>query len=287
MAGPVTQQDAWKGQQGDTWVRLQPVFDAMIGQVGLVALDAADVQAGERVVDVGCGAGTSTMELARRVWPGKDVAGLDISPGLLDLARNRAKAANLDHIEFSEIDARAAPAPAILFDLMFSRFGVMFFDDPAAAFANLRCWIRPGGRLTFVCWGPRKENTWVMLPMSVARNQIDVPRVDPRTPGPFAFEDPDYINEFLTGAGFRNVGISPWKGDLAVGGSGASREQAADFYIEGTMLASLIAEHRPDMGRIRNDLLSALGDFETPDGIQIPGHAWIVTAKIWEFSDRD
>jgi SAM-dependent methyltransferase len=280
MAEPVTQKDAWRGGQGDTWVRLQPLFDAMIGQIGLAALQAADPQPGERVVDVGCGAGETTMELARRVRPGKEVVGLDISPGLLEHARARAKAADLEYIAFTEADASEAVAPPAPYDLMFSRFGVMFFDDPAAAFTNLYGWLRPGGRLTFACWGPRKENTWVMLPMGIARNHFEVPRVDPRTPGPFAFEEPEYIAEFLMAAGFDEVGIGAWAGDLAVGGAGASAEQAADFYMEGTMLAGLIEANQPDTAAIRRDLLAALADYETPSGIQVPGKAWIVTASV-------
>ncbi|MFM8411336.1 MAG: class I SAM-dependent methyltransferase, partial [Alphaproteobacteria bacterium] len=152
-SGPNAEQiDYWNDMAGPKWVALQESLDRQIGPLGAAAMAAADLQPGERVLDVGCGCGATSIELARRVAPGGAVLGVDVSTVMLEAARAAAGRAGAEGLEFANADAQTAPLTPAGFDVVFSRFGVMFFADPTAAFANLRRALRPGGRLAVVCW---------------------------------------------------------------------------------------------------------------------------------------
>ena len=181
----------WNGENGRRWVENQDRLDRMLATYGQALGRAADPAAGDHVLDVGCGAGATTFDMAARVGPSGRVVGLDISAPLigraLDLAAERT-ARREGAVEFRLADAALADfAPD--FDRIVSRFGVMFFDDPAAAFANLRGALKPGGRLVFVCWRGAAENDWTRLPMSAIRHLASTPSPDPEAPGPFSFGD--------------------------------------------------------------------------------------------------
>ena len=164
----------------------------------------------ERVLDGGCGGGQTMLALAQRVGSKGVVVGLDISRPMLEIARRRPLPAGACRPDFREADVQSDDLGAEVFDAAFSRFGVMFFSDPIAAFANVRSALKPGGRITFVCWRPFQENAWMRIPMEAAQPFLDpTPVMDPLAPGPFAFADPDRVHSILSSAGFDKVTVEP------------------------------------------------------------------------------
>src|SRR5437764_11189938 len=178
----------WNGQSGERWVAYQARLDAMLAVFGQAAIEAAAPAAGERVLDVGCGAGASSLALAARVGAGGQVLGVDISEPLI--ARARALTPQDTPVLFRVADASSAELPEGAFDILFSRFGVMFFDDPTGAFAHMRRALKPGARVAFVCWRGMAENDWVRLPSGAIKGIVPpTAPPDPEAPGPFSFGD--------------------------------------------------------------------------------------------------
>jgi len=178
---------------GQRWVEYQESLDRFWHVPGDAAIKRAGVRVGEGVIDVGCGCGASTLELARLVGPTGSVLGLDVSKAMLARARERARGQRLVNVEFAHADA-STYAFAGDRDVVFSRFGVMFFREPIAAFTNLRRALGPGGRLTFVCFGDRELNTWWTVPVAAASTVVaPPPPTPPREPGPFALAEEGYI----------------------------------------------------------------------------------------------
>ena len=196
----------WNDRAGQTWTRLQDRMDRLLEPIATLALEAADVAQNERVIDVGCGCGATILELARRVGPGGQVTGLDVPEPMTARARERIAAAGLTNARIIVGDASTQPLPAQSADLLFSRFGVMFFDDPASAFAHLRQAIRPEGRLLCAAWRVFADNPWFRVPMEAARGLIPPqPPIEPHAPGPFAFADDARTEGLMTKAGWRDV----------------------------------------------------------------------------------
>jgi len=191
----------WNEIGGPTWVRLHAQTEAQLEIFGRAGLERAGVAPGERVLDVGCGAGATSIELGRRVGPSGQVLGVDISGPLLDVARGAAD--GLAHVAFERADASAAELPQGAFDLLFSRFGIMFFADPPAAFAHMRRAIRPGGRLCVVCWRAAEHNPWITVPLRAIAPHVARAPSDPEAPGPLAFADEARVRRILESAGDR------------------------------------------------------------------------------------
>jgi ubiquinone/menaquinone biosynthesis C-methylase UbiE len=199
----VLKPDTWEGAKGDLWVRRQRENDAFLEPFGEAALRRAWVAAGERVIDVGCGCGATTLALARAVGSDGLVTAVDVSAAMLDVARERARRANLEErIAFVCADAAThafVPGGA---DALYSRFGVMFFAEPTGAFANLRRAMRRGGRLAFVCWQRDEDNAWKWLPFTAALTVLPAPAPrNPEAPGGASFASPERVQRILGGAG--------------------------------------------------------------------------------------
>ncbi|HLG01741.1 MAG TPA: methyltransferase domain-containing protein, partial [Acidimicrobiia bacterium] len=184
------QAEYWDGPGGEHWVAEAYRYSRMTGPLGEVLVEAADPQPGERVLDVGCGMGATTLAAAERVLPGGSALGVDLSGPMLAVARERANRGGLTHVAFEQADAQVRPFDPGSFDLAISRFGVMFFDDPNAAFANLGRALRSGGRLEFVCWQGLFDNEWLAVPVAAALQHVPVPEMgEPGAPGPFSLAD--------------------------------------------------------------------------------------------------
>ena len=195
------QVDYWNTGAGPVWAELQDMLDRQLDPLGRAAQQALDVAPGERVLDIGCGCGHTTLALAEAASPNGQVLGVDISGPMLAVARGRA--ATNPVIRFIEADAQTADLPSGAFDAAYSRFGVMFFADPAAAFGNIRRAVRAGGRLGFVCWRAFSENLWMRGPAEAAAAFLpSAPAPDPEAPGPFAFADPSRVRRILEEAGW-------------------------------------------------------------------------------------
>jgi len=191
----------WNGVGGRTWVVRQSHTDTTLAPASEALLAFAAPRAGERVLDVGCGCGATTLDFARAVGPTGRVAALDISVSMLAEGRARAEAARIANVDWCEADAATAALDE--FDLLVSAFGVMFFGDPVAAFTRMRSAASPSARMAFVCWRPLGENPWLSTPMqAVATHLPPRPKADPEAPGMFAFADPQRVSRILTAAGW-------------------------------------------------------------------------------------
>src|SRR2546421_10411079 len=194
----------WNGPAGQRWADRQAAQDILLGPVADLVIDRAQPKPGERVIDIGCGSGVTTIAFARKVAPSGHALGVDISGPML--ARARASAPSGLPVDFALADATVYPFDPLSFDLLASRFGVMFFADPVASFANLRRALKPEGRLAFACWREPKENPWMMAPlMAVYKHVPKMPPVGPDEPGPFAFATEERVLGILKGAGFVHV----------------------------------------------------------------------------------
>jgi SAM-dependent methyltransferase len=269
----------WNQTAGPKWVVLQRVIDDQIRPLGRLAMDRAGLLPGQSVIDVGCGCGDTTIELARRAAPGGNALGIDISAPMLERARERARELKVA-ARFEQADAQTHAFPRVSVDAVFSRFGVMFFADPTAAFTNLRKALRPGGRLVFVCWQTAMENPWVMVPMGAAMQHLPPPQLpDPNAPGPFAFADRDRVRGILTGAGFHDAHFEDVRETLRVG-AGRSVDETVDFLMQMGPAAMLLRDADPALTpRVAASIRTALEPYVTPDGIRMGSACWIVTAR--------
>ena len=198
----------WNGPGGARWVTHQRMQDVLLAPVLDLLLERSGVRAGEVVLDIGCGAGTTSIALAKRVAPQGRVLAVDISGPLLERARQHAPPGL--PVEFALGDATVYPFPPGRADLLFSRFGVMFFADPARSFANLRSGLRGGARMVFACWQAAKENPWLMLPLQAAYRHVPrLPEAGPEDPGPFAFAAEPRVRGILERAGFGEITFEP------------------------------------------------------------------------------
>ncbi|WP_437577598.1 class I SAM-dependent methyltransferase [Sorangium sp. So ce887] len=282
VSGPNADQiQYWNEVGGPKWVALHDVISAQIRPLGALAMDRAGLAAGERVLDVGCGIGDTTLELGRRVGPGGAVVGVDVSAPMLDRARAAALSAGAANVAFENADAQIAALPGP-FDVLYSRFGVMFFADPEAAFANLRKALRPGARLAFVCWRSLQENPWLFVPTLAVARHLPLPQPDPHAPGPFAFADAARVGALLARAGFVRVHHEPIDRELSVAG-GRSLDETVDFLLQmGPASAALRqANAAPELvDRVRADLREAIAPHAGPEGVRMGGAVWVVTAAV-------
>jgi SAM-dependent methyltransferase len=196
----------WNEQAG-TWLDIEEAFEEFAVEPGLAAMELLRLQAGQRVLDIGCGGGPTTLEIARRVGPGGEAVGLDISEELVRTARSRAEGAGAANARFLHADAQTHAFDTGSFDAAYSRFGVMFFDDLVGAFANVRSALRPGGTLAFVSWQSVFLNEWIIVPTLAAAQVLgSLPTPPgPDEPSPFSLSEPDRVREILTAAGFGEV----------------------------------------------------------------------------------
>lgn len=264
--------DYWNTNAGQTWAELQDLLDRQIQPLGAAAMRALAVRPGERILDIGCGCGQSSLELAELTGMGGAVVGADISRPMLEIARGRAKGP----IEFREADAQTADLGRGGFDAVYSRFGVMFFEDPAAAFANIRTQLKPGGRLAFVCWRSPAENPLMVGPMMAAAPLLPPqPPPDPLAPGPFAFADPERVRGILEGAGFTDVAIQPF--DDRVGAGGLEQAMALAFRVG--PLGRALAANPEARESVIDAVRGAIEPYVTDEGVKMPAAVWIVTAR--------
>jgi SAM-dependent methyltransferase len=270
----------WSGPGGDSWLQREARIDASIALLGQRALTAAAAKPHERVLDIGCGTGPTTRALARAVAPHGSVLGLDLSAPMTAEAARRVSAEGLDNVRFVVGDASTHPLPPSSFDLMFSRFGVMFFGDPPAAFAHLRHALKPAGRLCFLCWRPFKENLWAWVPfMAAAPFLPPLPRPGPDEPGPFAFGDPERVRRILSAAGFSAIAIEPVDEAIPLSDNGGLEDAVSQALLLGP-LARALADAAPDIHEKAVEAVrAALAPLMTGGTIHLPAACWLVRAS--------
>lgn len=267
----------WNGPAGERWRARQEDQDTLLAPVADLLLRRAAPSPGEAVIDVGCGCGFTTLELARRVAPGGRVLGVDISAPMLARARERAPAGL--GIEFIEADATAYPFERGSADLLFSRFGVMFFAQPRKSFANLRQGLRSGARLAFACWREPERNPWLMLPLEEACRHVPRPApASPEEPGPFAFADERRVRDILENTGFESVRLEAIELSLDVGigrGLDAAVETATGI---GPVSRALEGQPQELRSAAAASIRTALARYQSGNAVRLPGAIWLVTA---------
>ncbi len=271
----------WSGDMGRTWLANLARFEGMIMPVGAALINHAGLRPGENVLDLGCGGGATTITIARCVSPGGSATGLDISQDLIDHAGVRASQGTQSRIYWVCADAARVVPTNAPFDRIFSRFGSMFFPDAKAGFRNLRRMVKTGGRIDLAVWGPPGENAWTQIIGAVSATYLpDAPRPDPRAPGPFAFADTDYLGEVLAQADFGKMAVTPFETKLAIGGAGATPEQAAAFIVSSTHMGKMLRDAGEDrIEAATADLAAAFAPHHVPGkGTLIGGKVWLVTA---------
>lgn len=271
--------EEWAGAMGERWLAHLNQFEGMIGPVGQALMDRAAFRAGERVVDIGCGAGGTSIDIAQRVSPHGAVLGIDISPQLIGAAVRRQQIQGVVNVSFQCADAATVSLEGQRFDRLFSRFGLMFFTDAPSAFANLRTLLHEGGRADFCVWAPARENPWVTQVMGIIGQHVELPAPVPRSPGPFALDDLDYVRELLTGAGFKPPRIDTWQGEQAVGGSGASPENATEFVLDAMSFGRVLEESGAEvLSKVKSALNGLFALNHSAAGVMMSGKAYLVSA---------
>lgn len=273
-------QESWQGAAAERWVQEQARLDEMMRPFGQAAQMTLAAVSGEWVLDVGCGAGTTSFELAASVEPDGGVHGIDISEPLLQHARERAKENGARNVQFVLADA-AHHRFERRFDALYSRFGVMFFSDPVGAFGNLHGALHDTGRLAFVCWQELERNPWANLPLTAARAaapHLPLPQlIQPGQPGPFAFGDHEYVSDTLRAAGFQHVDITAFERPVNLG---ASAQEAANFCMRIGPASRFAADAPPaDVEKIKDAVLKALAPYETPRGLLLEAATYVVSAR--------
>lgn len=275
MSDPNTDQAAyWNEVAGRSWAEFQEGLDHTVAPLGRRAMAALAPRPGERILDIGCGAGQTSLELAQAVGPAGSVLGVDLSEPLLEIARRRG--AGVAGLEFCQDDAQTAGFAAGGFDAAFSRFGVMFFADPPAAFANIRRALKPGGRLAFVCWRGPEENPIMCLPMQAAGPVAPPPQPsEPGAPGPFAFADPERVRGVLTAAGFADVELAPYDDRV-----GSGRLETSLALVQSIGPLGAVLRENPGLREVVEPRVrAALAAHDGPDGPKLDAAVWIVTAR--------
>lgn len=273
----------WNGPGGEQWAINQENMDANLKPFADAAIALADAKPGERALDIGCGCGDTTLILADKVGLEGRAIGLDISGPMIGRANERAAAVETMGLPcpgFVLGDASSYAFKPAQTDLLFSRFGVMFFSDPTAAFANMRGALRPGGRTAFICWQPMALNDFFMVPTAAALTVLPAPEAPPAdAPGPFAFGDKDRLNRILTDAGFSGISIDSLEIDMEVGG-GKGIEAAGRELTRTGPLARMVIDLSDELReRVTDAVIQALEAHASGGKVSLGSRTWLVSAK--------
>ncbi len=273
------QQQYWNTVVGPRWVGFGGAIESRVVAVNDLLLARAAPKPGENVLEVGCGTGATTVPLAEAVGGEGHVLGVDIAEPMLAQARKRVAESGVKNVSLVLADAQAYRFEPQSVDLITSRFGVMFFADPRAAFANIGTAARPGGRLVFACWAPMAENQQWLIAYQIGVRRLGSPAPqDPRAPGPFAYGNPDYVRGFLAAAGFAGIEIARERFTIL----GASPETEAEHALVMGPSGRLIEEKKPDpatRAALQREITEALASHVTNGMVRLPATVFLVSAR--------
>jgi SAM-dependent methyltransferase len=270
---------AWDGPTGEKWVADADRYDRLNQRFGHAVVAAVAAQAGERVVDIGCGNGALLLDLAPQVAPDGCVVGVDVSGPMLGAAMRRTDGAGLGNVSFVKADAQTHAFDPGGFDAAVSRFGVMFFADPVAAFANIGRALRSGGRLVFACWQEMIDNEWLMVPATAALAHVPFPELaGPDAPGPFSLADQTRVRSVLTEAGFVDIALDVLYEPMVLG---QSVDDVVAFLLR-TDVAALLFKNAPQAGidAAVAAMAEVLAPHQSDEGVTMHGAAWLVQARM-------
>lgn len=270
----------WNSAATQPWSEQHEPIDRLFAGLTQTVLDIAAPQPGERVIDIGCGSGTTVLELAVRVGPSGYVLGADISKQSVEKARQRIADTGVHQAEATLSDVSTHTFAPKNFDLAFSRFGVMFFSDPIATFANLHSALKPSGRLALAVFRTPQENRWQTAPVAAVRHLLPpITPPGPEEPGQFSWADPTRVHRILEAAGFKEITLTPSDPAMLLAGPKGAAE-AADFAMQvGPVVRATLNASEEQREAVRSSLASFFQNQEGPQGIVLPGAIWIVTAR--------
>ncbi|MEO3860998.1 methyltransferase domain-containing protein [Acrocarpospora sp. B8E8] len=267
-------QRSWDDEDGRRWAADADRRDRVLAPVAEALLSAARLGPGQRVLDIGCGCGATTLQAAEQVLPDGMVAGIDVSAPMLEVARARLAASGLSNVRFVHADAQSHTVPG-LFDVAISRFGTMFFTDPAAAFSTLAAGMRPGARLVLATWQPLAANQWLIVPGAALLRYGTMPALG-EGPGMFAQADPAVVEQVLAGAGFVQARFADVRLPLTLG---ADLEEAVDYLAQsgpGRAVLATVPAHERDAAL--SEVRTALTDHADQAGVHLDAAIWLITA---------
>lgn len=279
--GNAVQAEAWNGDEGQYWVEHRDRHEAMQRRFTPRLLEAANITRDSRVLDIGCGCGATARAAARQAVDG-DVLGVDLSGPMLSEARRLAREEEVEGVRFEQADAQTYPFTDGAFDVVLSRFGVMFFADPQVAFSNIARALRAGGRLAFLCWRSLGENEFLTVPFGAIARHVPLPELGgPEDPGPFSLADPDRIRGLLSGAGFAAITIEPVSEPMVMG---TDVDDVMAYQLGTPMARSMLAKVTDEATNQKaaaamEALREALSPHQGPDGIELDGADWLITAE--------
>lgn len=269
----------WNGKGGKNWVSREVRLESSLKVFGQQAIDAGGISPGERILDIGFGCGETSIELAQKVGLKGQVHGVDISVAMVQAAEKKAREKAVANVSFECADAQTRTFPIDYYDLVFSRFGVMFFDDPISAFNNLYASLKPGGRLVFICWASRDQNAWVGLPLQVVAQHLSLPPAPASDePGPFSLSDVTRVNGILSAAGFADISIESFQTSFVLG---EDVDEALSFLMQLAPSGSAINNADADQetrARIALDMAELLKSYADDENVSMNASALLVTA---------
>jgi len=275
----IKQRQFWSGAGGDVWVNKQREMDIMLNPLGDRVIERLDLKSDAKIIDIGCGCGATTLEIAKKITQG-EILGVDISEPMLDKAAETAREMSLSNISFEVKDVQVDVMPQNYFDVAFSRFGVMFFEDPFEAFKNIHSSLKEDGLLSFVCWQNASLNPWQSLSIQVIKEFLDLPAPAPKSPGPFAFEDKTYLEEILRESGFKGLETLDNQEDIVMFSGKSIREACEDYLTINPVVTEMLKNSKPELTEeILEALVIKFSNFHQNDGLLFPSATWIVTAK--------
>jgi SAM-dependent methyltransferase len=271
----------WNSPHTRVWADEYQAIDRLLADSTRVALDHAAPKVGERVIDIGCGSGTTVLELAARVGPSGYVLGADVSKPSVEKARERVAAAGVHQAEIMRCDVSNHIFPVNSFDLVFSRFGVMFFADPVATFVNIRKATKPDGRLVLAAFRSLQENKWVTAIVGAVRHLLPpITPPGPEEPGQFSWGDAARVHRILETAGFQDVSLTPHDPPMPLAGRRGAAEAASFMSRIGPVVRAMSDAPEEQRKKVRAALEAFFQDHERAQGIVFQGAIWIVSARV-------
>ena len=274
------QKDFWSGKGGDIWVERQNVMDTMLSPLGEAALNKLNFNEEENVLDIGCGCGHTTLNIAKRIEPLGNVTGLDISEPMLKRAKESASEMSITNTSFKCVDAQTEDLGDQIYSAAFSRFGVMFFEDSIAAFKNINRSLISGGCLSFVCWQSPAVNPWQSLFIQEIKKFLELPSPPPRSPGPFAFMESEYVFSILEESKFQDITIEGHEAEVNMFSGRSLSDSVKDYISINPVVTQMLKESSENqIAEIVNSAIEAFSPYYSEKGLIFPSATWLVTAK--------
>jgi ubiquinone/menaquinone biosynthesis C-methylase UbiE len=272
------QRDFWSGKGGDIWVERQNAMDTMLSPLGEAALNKLNLNEGENVLDIGCGCGHTTLNIAKRISPDGQVTGLDISEPMLKRAKESANEMSISNASFNCVDVQTDDIGEEVYSAAFSRFGVMFFEDPVAAFCNINKSLITGASLSFVCWQSPALNPWQSLFIEAVKKYVDLPSPPPRSPSPFAFMESEYVSSILEESNFQNIMIEGHEAEVNMFSGRSLSDSVKDYISINPVVSGMLKDStEQEKTEIINSAIEAFSPYYSAKGLMFPSATWLVT----------